>query len=628
MASDYVVQFAHHSYNPTKDGAGVPATWHWDNFTLTPSVPFTVIHTPTRAVIGTTGTVTFNSPAPSNSWLRFTAVGSVQYSLTGGASWLQATKQAFVGNYAHQSPYFLAIPAGTQTVHVRLATEDWYQGPFIAKDFAIWSRSLPGPNPCPCSIFTGTDVPAIPAVPDAVSYEVGMRFTSAQAGYVTGVKFYKGLGNGGTHVGRLWTVTGTLLASVTFTGESATGWQIASFPAAVFINAGQTYVISYGAPLGRLSVTVGGFNSTINKPPLTAGPPNGYYGFGAGSFPASPAPGNNNYFVDVVFNLSPPPPATCPCSLFNATDVPTIPAVPDVGSYEVGMRFTSAQAGYVTGVKFYKGAGNGGTHVGRLWTATGSLLASVTFTGESATGWQTAFFPAAVFVNAGQTYIISYGAPVGRISVTTGGFNGTISKPPLSAGPPNGYYAFGAGFFPANPAPGNNNYFVDVVFSLSPPPPPACPCSLFTGSDVPAIPAVPDTNSYSVGMRFTASQAGVVTGVKFYKGAGNGGSHVGRLWTVTGTLLASVTFTGESATGWQTASFPSPVPINAGQTYVISYGAPVGRVSVTPGGFNTTIVKPPLTAGPPNGYYGFGASSFPANPAPSNNNYFVDVVFN
>ena len=37
--SQGVVQFGHHSYNPTKDGAGVPATWHWDNMTISPSVP-------------------------------------------------------------------------------------------------------------------------------------------------------------------------------------------------------------------------------------------------------------------------------------------------------------------------------------------------------------------------------------------------------------------------------------------------------------------------------------------------------------------------------------------------------------------------------------------------------------
>ena len=58
-----------------------------------------------------------------------------------------------------------------------------------------------------------------------------MKFRSDQAGFVKGVRFYKGSGNTGTHVGSLWSVTGTLLASATFTNESASGWQEATFPA-------------------------------------------------------------------------------------------------------------------------------------------------------------------------------------------------------------------------------------------------------------------------------------------------------------------------------------------------------------------------------------------------------------
>jgi hypothetical protein len=142
MASDYVVQFGHHSYNPTKDGAGVPATWHWDNFILAPAAPFTVIHTPTRSLTGTSGSITFNAPAPGDSWMRFTALGSVQYSLNGGGSWQPATKQAFINHYEHQSPYFIPLPAGSQAVQIRLAADSWYQGPFIAKDFAVWSLTV------------------------------------------------------------------------------------------------------------------------------------------------------------------------------------------------------------------------------------------------------------------------------------------------------------------------------------------------------------------------------------------------------------------------------------------------------------------------------------------------------
>ncbi len=52
------------------------------------------------------------------------------------------------------------------------------------------------------------------------------------------------------------------------------------------------------------------------------------------------------------------------------------------------MRFRVDRDGFVTGLRFYKGPGNGGTHVGTLWTTGGSALATATFTAESAMGWQ------------------------------------------------------------------------------------------------------------------------------------------------------------------------------------------------------------------------------------------------
>ena len=71
-----------------------------------------------------------------------------------------------------------------------------------------------------------------------------------------------------------------------------------------------------------------------------------------------------------------------------------------------------------------------------------------------------------------------------------------------------------------------------------------------------------------------------MTGVRFYKGAGNTGSHIGSLWSSTGTLLGRVTFTGETATGWQQASFAAPIVITPGTTYVVSYFAPNGHYAV------------------------------------------------
>ena len=62
-------------------------------------------------------------------------------------------------------------------------------------------------------------------------------------------------------------------------------------------------------------------------------------------------------------------------------------------------------------------------------------------------------------------------------------------------------------------------------------------------------------------MKFTASVAGEVTGVRFYKESGMSGQNVGHLWSSTGTLLATATFTNESSSGWQQVNFSSPVAI-------------------------------------------------------------------
>src|SRR3954447_15676829 len=104
-----------------------------------------------------------------------------------------------------------------------------------------------------------------------------------------------------------------------------------------------------------------------------------------------------------------------------------------------------------------------------------------------------------------------------------------------------------------------------------------CPCSVWGASSTPANPSEADPDAVEVGMKFRADSDGFVTGVRFYKGSGNTGTHVGHLWSATGTQLATATFSNESATGWQQVLFSSPVAINANQTYVVSYYAPNGH---------------------------------------------------
>jgi hypothetical protein len=159
-----------------------------------------------------------------------------------------------------------------------------------------------------------------------------------------------------------------------------------------------------------------------------------------------------------------------------------------------------------------------------------------------------------------------------------------------------------------------------------------CPCTIWDAAAVPAVPADSDTAAVELGVKFRATQNGSVTGIRFYKGPGNGGTHVGSLWSRTGTRLASATFSGESTSGWQQVLFTSPVPVTAGTTYVASYHAPQGRYSVTESAFSTAATtRGPLSAlangtDGVNGVYRYGAGGFPSSGYLASN-YWVDVVF-
>ena len=83
-----------------------------------------------------------------------------------------------------------------------------------------------------------------------------------------------------------------------------------------------------------------------------------------------------------------------------------------------------------------------------------------------------------------------------------------------------------------------------------------------------------------------------MTGIRFYKASTNSGTHIGSLWSASGTLLASATFTGESASGWQQVNFSTPVAIAASTTYIAGYLAPNGHYSDTSNGFATADEQP------------------------------------
>lgn len=161
------------------------------------------------------------------------------------------------------------------------------------------------------SIWASTAKPSIAADADSASVELGVKFKSDRAGFICGVRFYKGAGNTGTHVGRLWSKAGKLLAQATFTAESTSGWQQVNFSAPVAIAANTVYVASYLAPKGHYAVTANAFATAgVDRAPLHAlkngiSGGNGVYRYGTGGFPASSYK-SSNYWVDVVYTATLP----------------------------------------------------------------------------------------------------------------------------------------------------------------------------------------------------------------------------------------------------------------------------------------------------------------------------------
>ncbi|GAA1505802.1 hypothetical protein GCM10009677_42750 [Sphaerisporangium rubeum] len=759
-------------------------------------------------------------------------VGAVEVSTDNGATWHPATGRT---SWTYS---WKVTGVGATTIKVRASDDSGNVGAEATRNVTV---------ECPCSLFPPSTVPNNPAENDGTALELGVRFTPSVNGYLTGVKFYKGSGNTGTHTGSLWSATGTQLATGTFGGETSTGWQTLNFASPVYVSAGTQYIASYYAPNGHYAADGNYFRyQALVNPPLTApkavdGAGNGVYRVGAG-FPNQTYNGGN-YYVDVVFSINDiyPPAVTsaapvagassvpttvqpavtfgepvqtgtatftlkdstnasvagtaalnparttltftpaaplapgerfsvsvsgakddanntmttphtfsfvtaktwtagvCPCTVRPDVTVPDVQTVNDGAAVEVGFKFQTDVDGFIEGVRFYKGPGNTGTHTGTLWTGAGGELATATFTDESTQGWQEVYFSSPVPVTRNTTYVASYHAPNGKYSATSYGFDSAVSAGPLRAlasgqSGGNGVYKYGAHSFP-NGSWAATDYGVDVIFtrladttapyvtlkspdhggtgvatgtavtatfsepiktgtasivlkdaanhtvagtaslneartlltftpdaalaqattytvtvsgalddadnamtttswSFTTGGPASCPCSIWASNATPTNPSINDSDAVEVGVKFTAEMDGSVTGVRFYKGSGNTGSHTGNLWSATGTLLATGTFENESASGWQTLTFASPVSVTAGQVYVASYHAPNGHYAGDGGYFNAGPVdNSPLHAlanggaGGVNGVYRYGTSSGFPTASFNGANYWVDVLF-
>ena len=228
-------------------------------------------------------------------------VGGVEVSVDGGVSWHPAVGR---GNwtYAWRTP-----AAGTVTLKTRAVDDSGLlEAPGAGVTVTV-SSTVP-PAICPCTIWSPQTVPSVASDPDTDSVNLGVKFTSDSAGTITGLRFYKGSGNTGTHVGTLWSANGAVLAQATFTGETASGWQQVNFATPVAITANTVYVASYLAPAGRYAADSGYFSSAgADNAPLHAlrngvSGSNGVYAYAPSTtFPTSTY-NATNYWVDVVFS--------------------------------------------------------------------------------------------------------------------------------------------------------------------------------------------------------------------------------------------------------------------------------------------------------------------------------------
>jgi fibronectin type 3 domain-containing protein len=151
----------------------------------------------------------------------------------------------------------------------------------------------------------------------------------------------------------------------------------------------------------------------------------------------------------------------------------------------------------------------------------------------------------------------------------------------------------------------------------------SCPCSLFSSVLQPAQFA---NGRFELGVKLKADQAMTLTAIRFFKSSQETGTHTASVWSSAGVRLASVTFSGETASGWQEQALATPLSIQAGVTYVVSVNVNASY-AVTLGGLQNEIVSGPLRtiADGANGVYSDTLGAFPSQ-SYNSSNYFVDVV--
>jgi hypothetical protein len=335
-------------------------------------------------------------------------------------------------------------------------------------------------------------------------------------------------------------------------------------------------VVSYHAPNGHYSADGGYFNSTYSTGPLTAPSSNSLGGNGVyaylttpGTFPTASF-GATNYWVTPVYEV---PPDISPPVLAATTPADGASSV----AVDATISATFNEPVQAATVSFTLRDGGGAVVAGSV-----------------------------VFDAAADTVTFTPSAP---LSIDTS-YTAEVSATDLVG----------------------NATSTPITFSFATALADGSVGALWDDSVVPGTVDSGDPNQIEVGVKFFADEDLDITGVRFYKSAANTGTHVGSLWDASGSLLAQVTFSGESTAGWQQATFSAPVRITANTTYVVSYHAPNGHYSYEKNYLRNPYVNGPLTAPATSTAGGNGVYTYDAAPVfPTSSgkgaNYWVTPVY-
>ncbi len=510
------------------------------------------------------------------------------------------------------------------------------------------------------SVLT-TQTPDNPNQSDGVGsagdYELGMEFTSAKAGKIDAIRYFKSPNETGTHIGRIWSSTGTLLGSVNFTSETASGWQQQGLTTPINIAANTTYVVSVNAN-SYFAVSGNGIATTITNGDLSAvaDGSNGVYDLTPGVFPTA-ASTNNNYFRDIVFTPNTPPPSNKPGTI----------TVSGTTTQNQSLTASVADADGLAGVtiNYQWQQSNNGTTWSNIAGATSQTLnlaqaqvnqqvrATATYTDALGSSENPLSAATAAIVNVNDPGTVSINGLTTPGSILTAnvvdvdGLTGVTINYKWQQSSDNITWTDIAGAtsqtLTLGTAQVNNRVrstvtYTDALGGIENVSSPATSLissssiveSIFT-TQTPDNPnqsdGVGSAGDYELGMEFTSAKAGKINAIRYYKSPNETGSHVGRIWSSTGTLLGSVNFTNETASGWQQQSLTTPIDITANTTYVVSVNAN-SYFAVSGGGLATTITNGDLSAvaDGSNGVYDSTPGVFPIA-SNSNNNYFRDIVF-